>query len=195
MIVVGVLLALAAEAAWAERSDRLREQELLADLLEEFQENEARLLSDIEQNRTARAAASLWVEVMLGEVAVSRDSIGPLFIAGASDARFDPVTGALRSLVDGGELQLIKNDDLRRALAGWPALAAEARLTANSWDNQRQSLNPVVLALEPGQPLTSGEEVAVRLAAESTGRVNRQLEALVDRVRDIIALIQSEMSR
>jgi hypothetical protein len=48
----------------------------------------------------------------------------------------------------------------------------------------------VVLALEPGQPLTSGEEAAIRLAAESTGRVNRQLEALVDRVRDIMALIK-----
>ncbi len=39
VIVAGVLLALAADAAWAERGDRIREQELLADLLSEFREN------------------------------------------------------------------------------------------------------------------------------------------------------------
>ena len=56
VIVAGVLLALAGDAAWSSRGDRIREQEVLADLLEEFKENEAILLTDIEGNRKALGA-------------------------------------------------------------------------------------------------------------------------------------------
>lgn len=194
VIMVGVLLALGAEASWSQRGERIREQELLTDLLEEFGDNEARLLADIRENELAQAAAAAWLEIMLGNASATRDSIAALYVASTEDARFDPVTGALRSLVDGGELHLIQNGELRRALAGWPDLAAEARLTATSWDNQRQSLNTVVLGMEPGGPWTVGQETAARLAVAAVGKVNFQLEDLVERVRAIIALIETEMT-
>ncbi|MEN8374764.1 MAG: hypothetical protein ABFS34_04890 [Gemmatimonadota bacterium] len=193
VIVIGVLLALAGEAAWAERGERAREQEILADLLEEFRENEARLLTDMETNRQARAAADIWVQVVFGETSVPPDSLFALADAAQGDARFDPVTGALRSLVDGGELGVIRNDELRRALAGWSDRVEEARMTAASYDNLRSNLSPLIYSLNPGEPIGPGPGTAVEMAAAASGRHNFQLTALAERIGEIIALVESEM--
>lgn len=192
---MGVLVALAADAAWAERHDRIREQEALADLLEEFTENEAILLGDIETNRKAKQGGQAWAEAMLGHASISTDSANALLRAALWDARFDPATGALRSLVDGGDLGLIQNSELRRALAGWEDRAAEARLTTESWDGQRHSLLPFVLNLPTNRPLTSSQQTAVFLFAESVAGQGQQLEALVGPIRDIVSMIEGEMGR
>jgi hypothetical protein len=195
VIVVGVLVALAADAAWAERSDRIREQEALADLLEEFRANETMLLGDIATNREAKAGGQGWADAMLGRLPIPVDSANALLRAALWDARFDPATGALRSLIDGGELRLIQNSDLRRALAGWEDRTAEARLTTQSWDSQRHTLLPFVLGLPNDRPLTSTERSAVFLFAESVAGQSGQLEALLDPIRDLAAMIESEMAR
>ena len=75
MIVAGVLLALAADATWEARGDRVREQEVLADLLQEFRENEANLARDIEVNSLAHAAGQLRYEILVGGRSVSSDSL------------------------------------------------------------------------------------------------------------------------
>ena len=75
VITVGVLVALWADAAWADRADRLREQEILRDLLEEFRENESRLRDDIETSRESLAAGEAWRDAMMGTAAVSTDSL------------------------------------------------------------------------------------------------------------------------
>ena len=98
MIVVGVLLALAGDAAWAERSERAREQGIIADLLDEFRENESRLANDIATNTRARVAGAAWFEAMAGEVAVSPDSLAALYFSSQATARFDPITGAETNL-------------------------------------------------------------------------------------------------
>lgn len=195
VIVFGVLIALGAEALWSERGDRLRERDLLGDLLEEFNENEARLLTDISANEMASAAAFEWVDAMTSATRPPPDSLQELFELAANDARFDPVTGAIRSLVDGGELALIRNTDLRRVLAGWTDRTAEARLTSMAWDNQRIELVPFVLSLEAGRELSSGEQTGLHLWAFSSGRVNGQLNAILETTRSIIAQIQAEIDR
>ena len=195
VIVAGVLLALAGDAAWAERSDRSREQEVLVDLLEEFRQNEATLLEDIDTNRKARQAGAEWSEAMLGHVTISADSANALLLTALWDARFDPVTGALRSLVDGGELQLVESSDLRRALAGWADRTAEARLTTASWDGQRHSLLPFIMGLPMDRPLSPGQRSAVFVFSESIAGQSEQLEALVRPIREIEAMIEGEIDR
>jgi hypothetical protein len=193
VIVVGVLLALAAEAAWAERGDRIREQEVLVDLLEDFRENYGVLLSDIEQNRVAKEAARAWADVALDHSAASPDSAHALLVAAQQDARFDPITGALRSLLDGGELHVIQNQSLRQALAGWTDRTEEARLTALSYDAQRQSLVSLVLGFPPSASLAPRQRSAVLLLVEITAGQQSQLEALVERVAEIITLLEREI--
>ena len=195
MIIVGVLVALAAEAAWAERHDRSREREALVDLLEEFKENETILLRDIETNRTAKKGGRAWADATLGQAPIATDSASALLRAALWDARFDPATGALRSLVDGGDLGLIQNLDLRRALAGWEDRVAEARLTTQSWDSQRHTLLPFVLDLPTNGPLTSAQRTSVAIFAESVAGQSEQLEALVGPLREIVAMLEEELGR
>lgn len=190
---VGVLLALAGEAAWAERNDRVREQSILRDLLEEFQENEDRLLADISLNRQSTAAGELWADVMTGRVPASPDSARALFQSALNSARFDPVTGAIRSLVDGGELHLLQNFELRRVLAGWTDLAAEVRLTSASWETYLVSLLPVIVELGRPGTLTAGEELAVGIVVQSVAGTDQQLDDLLVRVQEIKAMIQTEI--
>ncbi len=194
VIVAGVLLALAADAAWAGRGDRIREQELLADLLIEFRENEELLLSDIRDNERAGEAGDVWVDAMFGTTSITTDSLQALLMIMNGGARFDPLSGAIRSLVDGGELQVIRSDELRRALAGWSDRAEEARLTVQSLDVLVAGLFPVFLGLDPGAPMGPGERFAVQYAAQSSGW-NSQLYELLGEIRRIIEMIENEARR
>ena len=55
--------------------------------------------------------------------------------------------------MDGGELQVVRSDELRRALAGWSDRAEEARLTSQSFDVLVAGLYPVFHGLDPGGPM------------------------------------------
>ena len=194
VIVAGVLLALAGDAAWTERGDRIREQEILSDLLEEFGENENILLTDIEGNHAAIKAGAEWAQAMLGEASIPADSVHTLLLAAMDDQRFDPVTGALRSVVDGGELGIIRNTDLRRALAGWADRTLEARLTSDSWDRVRTNLLPLVLSYEMDGALSPQQRNAVLLLTSTFARQNSQMQALAPRIREIAGMIEAEIT-
>ena len=161
VIVVGVLVALSADAAWAERNDRSREQELLTDLLEEFRENKALLDRDIRLSADSRAAGDLWAQAMTGDVLLDPDSLAALWLAAQSWGRFDPVTGALRSVLDGGELSLIRSPELRVALAGWTDRAEEARFTSRALGVVLAGATPTALSAEPGGSHTAGQLAAI----------------------------------
>ena len=195
VIVVGVLVALGADAAWNERYDRVREREALLDLREEFIENESTLLRDIETNRAAQRAGQAWTAVMSERSAVSADSARALFLTAIQDARFDPGTGALRSIVDGGELGLITNSDLRRALAGWADRMDEARRTGNETGIQRSTLIPFLLSIPRDRPLYAGERTAVDLFGLLVAYQVRQQERLVEPTREILEQIERELGR
>ncbi|MEJ2540208.1 MAG: hypothetical protein P8188_09585 [Gemmatimonadota bacterium] len=188
-------MALGADAAWSERHDRMREREALSDLHEEFLENESTLRRDIEINRAAQRAGQTWTAAMSEGSVLPTDSASALFLAAIQDARFDPGTGALRSIVDGGELGLITNSALRRALAGWADRMDEARRTGNETGNQRSTLIPFLLAIPPDRPLTTGDRTAIDLFGLLVAYQVRQQERLVEPTREILDLIQQELSR
>ena len=110
-----------------------------------------------------------------------------------AQARFDPVTGAIRSLLDGGDLHLIRDDALRKALAGWTDRAEEVRMTQENVHTTRSTLAPVVLGVEPGQALSSGDLAALRLDASRAG-YNVQLIALQGHIRDVVVMIEQELA-
>lgn len=194
VIVVGVLVALWADAAWADREDRVREQVILQDLLDEFRENERRLLNDIERSVASRESALAWAAAMRGEVQVSPDSAASLWSGALNWGRFDPVTGALRSVVDGGELSLIRNDELRLAVAGWSDRAEEARITSREVLIVMSDQAPFALGIEPGSRLTHGQASAVGIMADYGGGSLLQLRPLLVRLREIITLLEAGLT-
>ena len=194
VIVAGVLIALAGDAAWAERKARLREREILTDLVAEFRDNELRLRTDIASNRQALAASEEWAEGMLAPSSLSEDSLATLYIAGNSFARFDPSTGALRSLIDGGELNIIQDDDLRRMLAGWDDRAGEATKTAGAINDNLTGLFAVHLAMSPRSVRDPGASAAVRLFPEFLRSLVVQMERLLVDLQDVTVRIEAELT-
>ena len=189
LIVVGVLLALFAESAWSERGDRAREREILSDLLEEFRSNEARLLSDMEGNAAAFEAEAAWVAAAINAEPVSSDSLSALFFKARWGDRFDPVTGVLRSVLEGGELGLIRDTQLRAAVAGWLDRAEELRITSQEITGMRANLAPLLLTLEPGASPSPAMVAAIRYdEAMTTG--NAHMMPLLQGIREIISMLE-----
>ena len=195
VIVAGVLIALAADSAWSNRSDRLREVDLLRDLHEEFDENLRILRSDMAHNEASLEAGQSWARAMLGDVQISGDSLAGLYQASWNTARFDPVTGVLQSALASGDLSIVRNVELRQAVAGWRDRAEEARNTSENANRQRSSWAPTLAALEPGRTHTPGEVALIRLHGALSNGGGHQMQSLVDYLASIQQMIEVELAR
>jgi hypothetical protein len=122
-IVTSILLAFAIDAWWQERNEDDREREILIALLDDFEKSK----SSIEEGRNfhidvQRSNKRLLESAISDDVALSSMEIDRLISALTwwdSQPRF--FTGALNSLIYGGELSVIKDDELRQELADWPS--------------------------------------------------------------------------
>ncbi len=122
-IVASILLAFAIDAWWQEYVEDQRESEVLNALLDDFKTTKA----NIENWRTFHLAVQqsntkLLKAVTSSEITLTNDQIGRLLSELSWwDAESHFSTGALNSLVYGGELSLIEDDALRQLLADWPS--------------------------------------------------------------------------
>lgn len=121
VIVLGILLALAADAWWDERARRDRELGLVLALKEEFEANAAELeetgrahlmllndaISLLEQGQASTAASE-----------GRRGSVERLM----SEYRTDLNNGVLDGYLATADPELLRNDEIRSALAAWPAV-------------------------------------------------------------------------
>jgi hypothetical protein len=124
-IVASILLAFAIDAWWSARQLAVEEQELLSQLRSEFETNsgllEARRSRHMEmlaalQNLLAATGPSIESGAYSASQ-VKRDLYVPLVWY-----TYDPLRGALDSIIQSGKLGIIKSDHLRTKLASWPAL-------------------------------------------------------------------------
>jgi hypothetical protein len=121
VIVAGVLIALAVDAWWGRRQERERAEEYLEQLLVDFQETERRLRGTIagESERLERVNRT-----------IDRALHGPLPHADSLDLptgynQFEPLTGTLAALVQGGDLRLLGSDSVRFELIAFSTLIEE----------------------------------------------------------------------
>jgi hypothetical protein len=123
VIVAGVLIALAVDSWWERQQERNREEEYLRQLLNDFQKSEQRLRGTIEAE-TKRVGA---VNSVIG-----RALRGPLPQADSLELPtgydyFEPLTGTLTALVQGGDLRLLRSDSIRFALIAFSSLIEETK--------------------------------------------------------------------
>jgi len=188
IIVAGVLIALAAQAFAQDWSERSREQAFLVDLLEEFRLNEVQLQKDLEETNHAIASAALWRRLSPTSASSSADSSSALYAASLNPARFDPFSGSLRSLIDGGDLGLIRNRQLRAALAGWRDRTQEQVMTSFSVAVIRSTLGQFLIAEGQAAP-----RAAIELDSLMLQVVGQQQKALLQPLRDIIGMLEEEI--
>jgi hypothetical protein len=118
VIVGGVLIALAVDAWWERQQEQNQAEKYLQQLLVDFQGTQRRLQGTITgDTRTLERVNSV----------VDRALRGPLPSADSLELPtgynyFEPLTGTLTALVEGGDLRLISNDSIRFELIAFSAL-------------------------------------------------------------------------
>jgi hypothetical protein len=187
IIVAGVLIALGAQSAAQEWSDRRHERAFLLDLLAEFRLNEEQLHKDIKKTGQAVSAADEWRSKGTDSVKPEGDSSAAFYAASLNPARFDPISGSLRSLIDGGDLRLIRNRQLRAALAGWGDRTQEQIMTSITVDMMRSTLTQFLVPEGLAAPAQALELDRVLLQVTYD-----QQRALLDPLREIISMLELE---
>ena len=122
-IVASILLAFAIDAWWDHRTDLNAEVEILHNLKDEFTANRETLLQDVEYVNTYLQAIQRLLVAYEG-TAASRQSIESLGVDlwhSMSWRTSNLSTATLDSVISAGHLDLVRDQPLRAALAGWPA--------------------------------------------------------------------------
>jgi hypothetical protein len=146
LIVAGVLIALAVDSWWEDRSDRERERTYLRQFLSEVQETEVRLHASIVDDSVALANVHRFLDAAsafhrAGDPAGAvppPDSVQGWL--GVTYAAFVPLTGTYTALLEDDGLRLLRNDSLRVQIVAYGAKLSWSlellRLTeAQSWRN------------------------------------------------------------
>lgn len=116
VVFLGILLALFADAQWADRQARVREAGYLASLSEDFIETEERLTTAISIADTVIAAASELLR--LGPAtAVGTDSLTLLLSRLRELPTLEPVTKTYDNVQGAGDILTIRDPELRAELA------------------------------------------------------------------------------
>ncbi|NNF39225.1 MAG: hypothetical protein HKN71_11205 [Gemmatimonadetes bacterium] len=117
LILVGILLALAADAWWEERTERRQEQEYLAALLIELDQMKEHVGAAMRDADQVVEAGRVLLEITPDwPSAVSTDSLSSLIAGLSSEVLWAPPTTVYQDLVNTGAVGLIESDEVRLGL-------------------------------------------------------------------------------
>jgi hypothetical protein len=142
LIVVGVLIALAANSWWAERGERHRERAYLRQLLTDVRETEVRLNGSIRVDSVNLASVRRVLDTAEafhqsgGSAVPSADSLEIV----TAYSSFAPMSGTYSALLQSGGTQILRNDSLRFHIIAYAATMAVAQevlrqTEAQTWRN------------------------------------------------------------
>ena len=122
-IVVSILLAFSIEAWWQRHSDEEQERELLQALLDDFTSTKEEIIDWRKFHIAVESSTKSLIKLAISnESSLTGDKLrGLISDLTWFDSKSHFVTGALNSLVNGGDLSRISNNTLRRLLADWPS--------------------------------------------------------------------------
>jgi hypothetical protein len=116
VIVVGVLVALGVEAGREARAERVREAAYLEQLGSDLAATAEALAEAIAEDERALGNAQSAIRGLASARVPAADSLR-VWVAGATDgSSFHPTMGTVRALVEGGEMRLVRDERVRRAL-------------------------------------------------------------------------------
>jgi hypothetical protein len=151
-ITVGVLVALAIDAAWSARGDRLLEKEYLEQVVQEVESNAFRVEFTIERADWARDNLDRASNIL--DVGLPEDS-ADVFVASLANATSfmaaPIVSGAvLQDLVSTGNLRLIRDGELRQAILSMDAIVrGRVDLTLRAEAEVESGLEPLISRFIP----------------------------------------------
>lgn len=139
VIVAGVLTALAAQAWWETRQERTREEAYLAQLVVDAQETEQRLEIALAEEQLAEISTRSMADALRTGGSLLEDSIRawltpPRWIFWYSDPR--PVLGTVVSLLETGDLRLMRTDAVRQATSAYANEIQGEQIEFSRWVEQ-----------------------------------------------------------
>jgi hypothetical protein len=129
LVIVGsILVAFALDASWANFQESRVEQKVLLELHEELQSAKARIEFSITELVGVIEASSDLVD-SLGEDTpiLSANAAQDLVLRIFNINTLEVPTSVVDSIVASGQVRLISNGEIRKALAQWPALISDVR--------------------------------------------------------------------
>lgn len=146
LIVVGVLIALAANSWWEERGERHRERAYLQQLLSDVRETEVRLNGSIRVDSLNLASVNRVLDTAAafhesgGNTVPSADSLEIV----TAYSSFAPMSGTYSALLQSGGTQILRNDSLRFHIIAYAATIAIAQevlrqTEAQTWRNSEMA--------------------------------------------------------
>jgi hypothetical protein len=122
-IVASILLAFAIDAWWDENVEDKREREILLALLDDLETSKSTIMQWRNFHVAVQASNTKLLNFSLADNPVLTEDEIDLLLSnlGWFDIRPHFTTGALNSLIFGGELAVIEDDKLRQMLADWPS--------------------------------------------------------------------------
>jgi hypothetical protein len=165
--VAGVTVALAGESLWSARQDRAREAEYLEQLRVDLAENRVRLEAAIGDEETIGAAARTTLNALRRGERISADSARSWLIEQRAVYYSDPrlLTGTFSGLVESGDLRLVRDPEIRKAILSYLPQVEADRAEFDRWvDRYIAGIAPYRVAVQslPGPPPSMAEaQVAV----------------------------------
>jgi hypothetical protein len=144
-IVLSILLAFSIDAWWDVRRDRAEEQDVLGALQQEFLANRAEAAGVIRVHERGGARIAAAHRLSAAETAaLPPDSVSATLLSLATPRTFDAVRGTLDALIGSGQMDLIRDAELRRALSVFLNLVGDSQEDAaymaegsrRVWDRQ-----------------------------------------------------------
>lgn len=162
MIVCSILLAFGIDAWWHERSDRVRLAAALDNVVAEVSVGRSEIDAAVQSNRERIAGLNRFLTLAPDGIAtLPQDSVLAIATSFAPPRPFDPGGSALESLLAGGNLEILGDDDLARALIAW------ARFPDEIDDDHRMATSLTLALLERTAP----HGIFLALAAEGADQV------------------------
>lgn len=117
VIVLSILLAFAIDALWAQHLERLEEDEILTSLESDFISNLESVKRIIEAHELFREQVATLIQLSPDEIrALSQMEVSQLMLSMANPWTYDAVRGTTDTLVNGGQLGLLRDPRLRESL-------------------------------------------------------------------------------
>jgi hypothetical protein len=203
-VLAAILVAFGLDAWWDGRVDQARADALLAEVSDEFKSAVVQLDSIVELNeRTAATAFRFVRESGTGAAIESWDGFWNAQI-------YDPSFGALTSLLSAGGLENVRDRELRRALADWPAQLMELEFDVELFESAVGQMKLAISAegifpdydsdgllvpLSPDDLEEKQRSPSIRVSAYNYGAAlreyNSELRVLRDRAERIALMIEA----
>lgn len=128
VIIASILVAFGLDASWANYQDTKVERRVLMELSDELKSAKTRINSSIVELETVIKASSDLVEFLGKDPrALSPDTTTTLVNQILTFNTLEVPTSVLDSIIASGQVRLISNNEVRDALAEWPALIFDVR--------------------------------------------------------------------